>query len=233
MTKPKIEIILDTETTGLDKNIDRIIEIGCIKLKDYKIIDTYHQYINPECVIPQSAINIHNITNEFVVDKPVFKTIVQNFLDFVEDYNIVAHNGLFDLGFLNAELERCNLKKIKNDRLIDTLSMARQKFPKQGNKLDDLCKRYNIDNSNRSFHGALLDAALLSKVYLELCEAKQKKLDLSYNVTIETEDIDILKEKINNRPVKQLSNKIIEKHKNFVVENLTEKSEWSVFYNEK
>lgn len=233
MSDNKIEIILDTETTGLNKDNDKIVEIGCIKLKDYKVIDTYHQYINPECIISQKVIDIHNITNEFVKNKPIFKNIAQDFLKFIEDHNIVAHNGFFDLGFLNSELERCNLEKIKNERLIDTLSMARQKFPNQSNKLDDLCERYNIDRSNRVFHGALLDAELLSKVYVELCDAKQKKLELSYNFSIKTENIEILKDKINNRSKHYLTDNILEKHKKFVKEKLGEKSAWNSFYERK
>lgn len=232
MSEPKISIILDTETTGLKPNIDKIVEIGCIKLKDYKVVETYHQYINPECKIPPSAINIHGITDEFVKDMPSFKNIAQDFLNFIENYHIVAHNGLFDLGFLNAELDRNGFEKIKNERLIDTLSMARQKFPNQGNKLEDLCVRYNIDKSKRIFHGALLDAELLSKVYLELCDAKQKKLDLSYNVEIKTENIENLKQQINNRPIKKLNEDIIRKHQNLVKENFDGNSQWNYFYNE-
>lgn len=232
MSEAKISIILDTETTGLKPNIDKIVEIGCIKLRDYKVVETYHQYINPECKIPLNATNIHGITDEFVKDMPFFKNIAQDFLNFIENHNIVAHNGMFDLGFLNAELDRCGFEKIKNDRLIDTLSMARQKFPNQGNKLEDLCVRYNIDKSKRVFHGALLDAELLSKVYLELCDAKQKKLDLSYNVEIKTENIEDLKDKINNRSVRKNNEDIIKSHQNFIQENFGENSQWNCFYNE-
>lgn len=228
----KIEIILDTETTGLKPTMDRIVEIGCLKLKDFKIVDSYHQYINPGCPIPIEATKIHAIDDVKVKNMPIFVDIAPDFLNFIEDYNIVAHNGIFDLSFLNAELERANFAKIKNERLIDTLIIARQKFPNQSNKLDDLCVRYNIDKSERIFHGALLDAELLSKVYLELCDEKQKKLDLAYNIVIKTDDINELKQKINAREKKDLNKDIIKNHQKFIAENLPKTAIWNDFYNE-
>lgn len=230
MQLDRIEIVLDTETTGLDREKDRIVEIGCVKLVNFKVVDTYHQYINPECIISEDVIAVHGIDNEKVKDMPVFKDIAQDFLDFIGSYNIVAHNGFFDLGFLNAELTRAGFKRINSLRLIDSLSLARQKFPGQSNKLDDLCLRYNIDTSDRVLHGALLDAELLSKVYIELSGEKQRNLNLDYtkNLTLETKEN--LKVRIRNRGVLSIEANKLNSHMKFVADNLGDKSLWAEHY---
>ena len=169
------EIIFDTETTGLDKNKDRIIEIGCLESINKNLTGKkFHVYINPaDLVISADAVRIHGLTNERLKDEPLFKDIVQDFLEFIQDSVLVAHNGFFDLGFLNAELERLSLPQITPDRMLDTLALARRKHGYSQNSLDALCRRYGIDNSHRTLHGALLDAEILFEVYLELTDSKQ------------------------------------------------------------
>lgn len=166
------EICFDTETTGTSAEYgDRIIEIGAIELIDHIPTDNiFHEYINPEREVPQEAIAIHGITNEQLADKPKFYEIAQKWIDFVGDDGVfVAHNASFDMGFINMELHKCGYKTYDDkDRIIDTLAIARKKFPGQHNSLDALCKRFEIDNSARTFHGALLDAQLLAEVYYKL-----------------------------------------------------------------
>ena len=166
------EICFDTETTGTSTEFgDRVIEIGALELVDHVPTGkTFHEYINPEREVPQAAIAIHGITNEFLADKPKFYEIAQKWIDFVGDDGVfVAHNAPFDMGFINMELKKCGYKTYDDDnKVVDTLVMARKKYPGQHNKLDDLCKRFNIDNSARTFHGALLDAQLLAEVYYKL-----------------------------------------------------------------
>ena len=166
------EICFDTETTGTSVEYgDRIIEIGAIELIDHIPTDNiFHEYINPEREVPPEAIAIHGITNEQLADKPKFYEIAQKWIDFVGDDGIfVAHNASFDIGFINMELHKCGYKTYDDkNRIIDTLAIARKKFPGQHNSLDALCKRFEIDNSARTFHGALLDAQLLSEVYYKL-----------------------------------------------------------------
>jgi DNA polymerase-3 subunit epsilon len=172
------EIILDTETTGFNsRGDDRIVEIACLEIFNKKVTsNVFHSYINPLRDIPLNATRIHNITTDMVKDKPTFNLIAQDFLDFVQDDPLIIHNAPFDMGFINAELERCNLNPLSNMQAIDTLVMARKKFPGSNNTLDGLCKRYKIDLSNRQFHGALIDCDLLVQVYIELLGGKQKTL---------------------------------------------------------
>lgn len=174
------EIILDTETTGLNPGDGhRIIEIGCLELENHLPTGrTYHQYINPERDIPVEAFNIHGISEEFLADKPVFKDIVEEFLDFISDSTLVIHNAGFDMKFLNYELVKAKHPKLKYSRTVDTLMMAREKFPGSPANLDALCRRFKIDNSNRTKHGALLDSELLAEVYLELKGGRQQHLTL-------------------------------------------------------
>lgn len=169
------EIVLDTETTGLDPmNGDRIVEIGCVELINHvQTGKTYHQYINPERSISQEVVNVHGLTEEFLSDKPVFKEIADDFLDFVGDSVLVIHNAAFDLKFLNAELNWAERPSLSQCPVVDTLLIARKKFPGSRVNLDELCKRFNIDNSSRSVHGALLDSQLLAEVYLELLGGKE------------------------------------------------------------
>lgn len=173
-------IILDTETTGLNA-IDghRIIEIGAVEMVDFSLTGEHLQiYINPECEIEQGALDVHNITAEFLADKPVFADIVQDFLDFIGDDELVIHNAPFDIGFLNAELKICNHRPLSMDRVTDTLLLARKKFPGSPASLDALCRRFQIDNSHRTLHGALLDADLLAAVFVELRGGRQPGLFL-------------------------------------------------------
>lgn len=165
------EICFDTETTGFYYNGgDRIVEIGALELINHVPTGRqFHEYINPERDVPQKVIEVHGLTNEFLADKPVFADIAKEWIDFVgEDGLLVAHNAEFDINFINMELKKCGLPTYDWDRVVDTLDIARKKFPGAHNKLDDLCKRFGIDNSSRTLHGALLDAQLLADVYLQL-----------------------------------------------------------------
>ena len=175
------EIVFDTETTGLDPyQGHRLVEIGCVELVNrIPSGQTFHRYLTPERDIPAEAFAIHGISAEFLKDKPVFADVAQEFVAFIGDAPLVAHNASFDLGFINAELERAGLPILARDRLVDTLLLARRKHAGGANRLDDLCARYGIDNSRRTKHGALLDAEILAEVYLELIEARQAQLGLT------------------------------------------------------
>ena len=180
------QILLDTETTGLDaKKGDRIIEIGAVELIKRKLThNNYHQYINPERKVPHDAIAVHGITNEFLVGKPIFATIVDDFMEFVKGAELIIHNAPFDTGFINNELALLPKNKwgtIEDHCVIkDSLKMVRKAFPGQRNSLDALCKRFGIDNSNRTLHGALLDSEILADVYLAITGG-QTKLSLNQN----------------------------------------------------
>jgi DNA polymerase-3 subunit epsilon len=175
------EIILDIETTGLEhKEGHRVIEIGCIELNSKEVGASYHQYINPSKTLTEDNIKIHGITNEYLIDKPLFDEIVDDFLAFIEDSSIIAHNASFDIGFLNFELEKLSKPKIAKKRVIDTIQIARQRFPGQQVSLDALIKKLKINTLiNRDQHGALKDAKLLTDVYLELQGINQIGLELS------------------------------------------------------
>ena len=174
------EIILDIETTGLEhKEGHRVIEIGCIELNKKEVGANYHQYINPSKTLTESNIKIHGLTNEFLSDKPSFDEIVDEFLIFIQDSSIIAHNASFDIGFLNFELEKLSKPKIAKNRVIDTIKIARQRFPGQQVSLDALIKKLKINTLvNRDQHGALKDAKLLTDVYLELHGINQIGLQL-------------------------------------------------------
>ena len=174
------EIILDTETTGLDPaNGDRIVEIGAIELLNHLPTGrTFHVYINPERDMPREAEAVHGLSSKFLSDKPVFSAIAQDFLEFIGDAMLIIHNASFDVAFLNAELAFLGLPSLLPERVVDTLHMARQKHPGSANSLDALCRRYGIDNSRRTKHGALLDSELLAEVYLELIGGRQTALIL-------------------------------------------------------
>jgi DNA polymerase-3 subunit epsilon len=175
------EIVFDTETTGLDPlQGDRLVEIGCIELVNrFPTGKTFHWYFNPQRDMPESALKIHGLSSEFLKDKPLFADKADELIGFLGDAPLVAHNAMFDLGFLNAELERAGRPPVNRERMVDTLVIARRKHPGGSNRLDDLCLRYAIDNSHRTKHGALLDAELLAEVYLELIGARQGSLVLS------------------------------------------------------
>jgi DNA polymerase III subunit epsilon len=175
------EIVLDTETTGLDPlQGHRLVEIGCVELVNrIPSGQTFHAYLNPERAMPAEAFAIHGLSDEFLRDKPPFAQVADALLAFLHDAPLVIHNAAFDIGFLNAELERLSRPVIARERMIDTLLIARRKHAGSSNRLDDLCARYGIDNSHRSKHGALLDAELLAEVYVELIGARQAQLVLS------------------------------------------------------
>lgn len=175
------EIVFDTETTGLDSTQgDRLVEIGCIELVNrFPTGRTFHCYFNPQRDMPEQAFAVHGLSIEFLKDKPLFAERAAELIAFLGEAQLVAHNAIFDLGFLNAELERAGLPAVNRERLIDTLLIARRKHPGAANRLDDLCARYAIDNSRRTKHGALLDAELLAEVYVELLGARQAQLVLA------------------------------------------------------
>jgi DNA polymerase-3 subunit epsilon len=174
------EIVLDTETTGLDPLAGhRVVEVGCIELINMVATGrTFHAYFNPEMPMPAGAQDVHGLSDDFLADKPRFAERVEEFIEFVGDAQLVIHNAQFDIGFLNAELERCKKAKLVN-AYIDTVSVARRKFPGQRASLDALCERFGIDNSSRTKHGALLDSELLAEVYLELSGGRQRDLGLA------------------------------------------------------
>jgi len=189
------QITLDTETTGLSPSAGhRIVEIGCIELVNH--IPTgkhFHRYVNPERDIPQEVVQIHGLTEEFLGGHPVFADLVDGFLAFIGDAPLVIHNAEFDLAFLNAEFARLNLPALESQRCIDTLMLARKRFPGSPASLDALCKRFGVDNSEREKHGALLDSALLAEVYLELVGGREPGLSLTVTetkVTRRTADIE-------------------------------------------
>ena len=175
------ELVLDTETTGLDyNNGDRIVEIGVIELENHIQTGNYfHCYINPERKSDPKAEKVHGLTQKFLSDKPLFHQIAEEFVKFISDSKIIIHNAAFDVGFLNSELKKCNMLEINNDLIVDTLTLAKKKFIGQSVSLDALCRKYNIDISDRKIHGALKDAKLLSLVYLELIGGKQTKLSFT------------------------------------------------------
>ncbi len=175
------EIVLDTETTGLDPDTgDRIVEIGAVELHNHLPTgNTYHQYINPRRAMPREAFEVHGLSDEFLSDKPVFEAIAGEFLQFVADARLVIHNASFDMKFINAELRLAGLEAIPMSRAIDTLEIARRKFPGSPASLDALCRRFGIDTSARQLHGALLDSEILAQVYLELIGGRQPDLGLT------------------------------------------------------
>jgi DNA polymerase-3 subunit epsilon len=175
------EIVLDTETTGLDPlRGDRLVEVGCVEIFNRMPTgQTFHRYVNPERDMPQEAFAVHGLSSEFLADKALFAHVVDEFLEFIGDAPLVIHNASFDISFINAELDRLKRQPIGRDRLVDTLLLARRKHPGVSNRLDDLCSRYAIDNSRRTKHGALLDAELLAEVYIDLIGARQSQLILA------------------------------------------------------
>lgn len=193
------EIILDTETTGLDAlNGDRLVEIGCVETINHVATGRhYHVYINPERDMPAEAEAVHGLSATFLADKPIFAAVVGDFLDFIADSPLVIHNATFDIGFLNAELARLGMPKLTNP-VTDTVKIARRRFPGAAASLDALCRRFEIDNSNRTLHGALLDAELLAEVYLELMGGRQPDLVLGAGQSIQVE----VQQTVISRPVR-------------------------------
>lgn len=178
------EIVLDTETTGLDhKSGHKIIEIGAVEMLNRVFTgQRWHCYVNPMRDIPDDAYKIHGISSAFLQDKPQFSEVANDFLKFIHGAKLVIHNAAFDVGFLNHELSMLNLPSIDQSMVIDTLLMARKMFPGARNNLDALCKRFKVDNSNRQFHGALKDAELLAKVYVEMNGGRQSSFDMTGNI---------------------------------------------------
>jgi DNA polymerase III subunit epsilon len=175
------EIVLDTETTGISPaEGHRLCEIGCVELDNHMPTGrTFHVYVNPERDMPEGAFKVHGLSEEFLSDKPKFPEVMDDFLTFISDAPLVIHNASFDMGFLNAELKRAGRKVLSMGQAVDTLAMARKKFPGAQNNLDALCRRFNVDNSNRVKHGALLDSELLAEVYLELIGGREPGLSLA------------------------------------------------------
>lgn len=195
------EIVLDTETTGLSpQSGDRLVEIGCVELINH--IPTgkhFHVYTNPQRSMPEEAFRVHGLGDEFLADKPLFKSVAEDFRAFIGDATLVIHNAPFDMGFLNAELEWAGLARLTN-QVIDTVMLARQKHPGARVSLDALCKHYGIDNSRRTLHGALLDSEILAEVYLELIGGKQVSLALMAEVETTTISVTHTRIAISPRP---------------------------------
>ena len=218
-----LEVILDTETTGLSPASNhRIVEIGCVELENQISTNkTFHTYINPKRAVSEEALKIHGYSDKFLSDKKIFSEIAEDFLNFIKDKKLVIHNASFDLSFLDYELKLLNKKPIDKKNVIDTLELARSKYPGAQNSLDALCRRFNIDNSKRELHSALIDCQLLKEVYINLLDQKEPKLNL--------EGSDIVDFKINNQSVKtknisrkiiKINNKEMELHKKFLQSSL-------------
>jgi DNA polymerase III subunit epsilon len=225
------EIVLDTETTGIDpKKGHRLIEIGCIEIDDLLPTGrTFHRYVNPERLIEPDAIRVHGITDAMVAGKPLFTEIARDFMEFVGDSRMIAHNAAFDRGFVNMELERLNLVPWQATQWLDTLELARNRFPGMPNSLDALCKRFNISLAERDKHGALLDARLLAAVYLELSGGKERGLDLEIRHAGQNEAGESVLKAYGPRPrplESRLTPDEAAAHKAFIDKYLKEKSLW-------
>ena len=218
-----LEVILDTETTGLSTASNhKIVEIGCVELNNQIPTNkTFHTYLNPQRPVSEDALKVHGYTDKFLSDKKVFSEIVEEFLNFIEGKKLIIHNAPFDLSFLDYELKLVNKKMINRKNVIDTLELARAKYPGAQNSLDALCKRFKIDNSKREKHSALVDCQLLKEIYINLLDQKEPKLDL------ESKDIGDIK--LNNhlyeienikRKVIKISDEELELHKKFIKTSL-------------
>ena len=208
------EVFLDTETTGLSfREGHKIVEIACIETKG--LIATgkiFHKYINPQRSMPDEAFKVHGFSQDFLSDKETFKQIADEFLNFIKDKKIIIHNASFDLNFLDGELRSMQKEKINKKLVIDSLEVARNKFPGVSNSLDALCKRFNIDLSRRTRHNALLDCELLREVYINLLEAKEPKFNLSNNIS----EININRAKDYSKTIVKISDAELKKHKEFI-----------------
>ena len=212
------EVFLDTETTGLSfRDGHKIVEIACIETKD--LIATgkvFHKLINPKRSIPEEAFKIHGFSQEFLSDKETFDQIADEFLNFIKDKKIIIHNASFDLGFLDGELRLIRKEKINKKLVIDSLEVARNKFPGTSNSLDALCRRFSIDLSRRTKHNALLDCELLREAYINLLDAKEPKFNLSNSVS----EINVKRAQDYNKTVVKISETEIKKHKDFLKSEL-------------
>ena len=212
------EVFLDTETTGLSfKEGHKIVEIACIETKDLiKTGKIFHKIINPKRNVPEEAFQVHGFSSEFLKDKKTFDLIAEEFLDFIKGKKVIIHNAPFDLGFLNGELSVIKKDIIDKRLVVDSLEVARNKFPGASNSLDALCKRFNIDLSKRNKHNALLDCELLREVYINLLDVKEPKFNLSSNFSQES----IIKNENYNKEVINISDVELESHKQFLKKEL-------------
>ena len=219
-----LEVILDTETTGLSTTEKhRIVEIGCIELNNQISTNKiFHNYVNPQRSVSEAAYKIHGYSDKFLSDKKTFSDISENFLNFIKNKKIIMHNAPFDLSFLNYELRLINKKPINKENVIDTLEIARAKYPGSQNSLDALCKRFNIDNSKREKHNALIDCHLLKEVYVNLVDQKEPKLNLESTENIDSE-LNANFDKKNNIPRKiiKLNNEELQLHKQYLKSHLS------------
>ena len=214
-----LEVILDTETTGLSTSENhRLVEIGCIELKDQIATNNiFHEYLNPQRPVSEEALKVHGYTDKFLSDKKTFKEIAQKFLSFIKNKKIIIHNANFDLSFINYELKLANLEKLGKENIIDTLELAREKYPGSQNSLDALCKRFNIDNSIREKHSAIIDCQLLRKIYINLLDQKEPKLNLNMNEDISTKLVSKEKTKTtSSRKVIKPTSKEFELHSQYL-----------------
>ncbi len=212
------EVFLDTETTGLSFNGGhKIVEIACIETKDLVATGkVFHRLINPKRDVPEDALKVHGYTQEFLSDKDTFDQVADDFLHFIKNKKIIIHNAPFDLGFLNGELNILKKELIDEKLIVDSLEVARDKYPGVSNSLDALCKRFNIDLSKRTKHNALLDCELLREVYINLLDAKEPKFNLS-SKNVETKDV---KKENYNKNILMISEQEIKDHKNFIKKEL-------------
>ncbi len=230
------ELVLDTETTGLSyENGDKLVEIGIVELINHIPSKKYfHKYLNPQRSVPESAFRVHGLSYDFLKDKPLFSEVVDEMLEFIGDNTIIIHNSVFDLGFLNHELSLINYNLIDGTQVIDTLTMAREKFPGSPASLDALCRRFAIDNSQRDLHGALLDSYILANVYLELIGGSQPDFQLDGNTSSDNElnaKQKTAKGSKFQRPValaNRLSQAEREKHRNFI-NKINGLKNWSIY----
>ena len=218
-----LEVILDTETTGLSPASNhRIVEIACIELENQISTNkTFHTYINPKRVVSEEALKIHGYSDKFLSDKKIFSEIAEDFLNFIKDKKLIIHNASFDLSFLDYELKLLNKKPIDKKNVIDTLELARSKYPGSQNSLDALCRRFNIDNSKREQHSALIDCQLLKEVYINLLDQREPKLNLQSRDVFDLK-INSQTDKTKNisRKIIKINNKEIELHKKFLQSSL-------------
>ncbi|MGL5448568.1 MAG: DNA polymerase III subunit epsilon [Rhabdaerophilum sp.] len=229
------EIVLDTETTGLDPlRGDRLVEIGCVEVVNRFVTgQVFHRYLNPERPMSPEAFAVHGLSDAFLSDKPIFRDVADDFLAFIGNDPLVIHNANFDMGFLNAELKRIKKGPLAGDRVVDTLMIARRKHPGQQNSLDALCGRYGIDNSRRTRHGALLDAEILAEVYAELTGGKQSSLLLARDENtgrpVQNGSLGAQNHKLEIPVITLISAQEREEHRAFVAE-LGEKALWNTYF---
>lgn len=224
------EIVMDTETTGLDPFTGhRIVEIGAVELLNHiPTGNVYHQYINPQRDMPEEAFNVHGLSQEFLASKPLFEDVAQDFLKFIEDGILIIHNAPFDMKFLNAEFSWMDVEQLSMDRVVDTLALARKRYPMGPNSLDALCRRYGIDNSRRDKHGALLDSELLADVYMELIGGRQTVLGLTSESGQAVKKVEVGQTRVSARPAplaSRLSQAEIDAH-NEMIAGLGDKALW-------